>query len=138
MSTHTSDIVIVGVDGSQESVDALELAISMATVTNSSLVAVFVRHLPAFIEASPALGEANAALDALAARLTATVETTLAGRRDVEWSIEMREGDPASTLIAAAEEHGASLLVVGHRGHSQTASLLLGSVATRLVHHAPQ
>jgi nucleotide-binding universal stress UspA family protein len=130
--------VVVGFDGSTESVDALELATSIATIANRTLIAVFVRHLPAFIEASSAFGAAETALDDLADRLSVELKASLAGRDDIQWSFEVREGDPASTLIDAANEHGASVIVVGHRGHNRAASLLLGSVATKLVHHAPQ
>ena len=133
---HTT--VLVGIDGSDESIAALELGASLAAATERDLVAVFVRHLPAFIETSPALGQAEGALDDLVARLEVEVKATLAGRDRPAWTFETREGDPASTLIDAADEHGASLIVVGHRGHNQAVSLLVGSVATRLVHHAPQ
>jgi nucleotide-binding universal stress UspA family protein len=52
------------------------------------------------------------------------------------WRFEVRSGDPAIQLDLAAEEHGADLLVVGARGHSVPHRLLLGSVSTRLLHHA--
>jgi nucleotide-binding universal stress UspA family protein len=133
---HTT--VLVGVDGSDESIAALELGASIAAATERDLVAVFVRHLPAFIEASPALGQATRALDDLADIVGAEVKGALAGLDAPTWRYETRDGDPASALIAAAEELGASLIVVGHRGHNQAVSLLVGSVATRLVHHAPQ
>jgi nucleotide-binding universal stress UspA family protein len=48
----------------------------------------------------------------------------------------VRSGDPAIQLDLAAEEHGADLVVVGARGHSVPHRLLLGSVSTRLLHHA--
>jgi nucleotide-binding universal stress UspA family protein len=130
--------ILVGIDGSSESDAALETAADLGAATDRPLVVVYVRHLPAFIEASSALSEAMAALDELAERLEVAVKGTLAWRDDVHWSYETREGDPSSELIAAAHEHGASLIVVGHHGHSQAVSLLVGSVATRLVHHAPQ
>jgi nucleotide-binding universal stress UspA family protein len=133
---HTT--VLVGVDGSDESRAAIELAASIAAATDRDLVAVFVRHLPPFIEASPAYGEATAALDAHAEVVEAEVKGTLGGLDKPAWRFEVRDGDPSSALIEAANELGASLIVVGHRGHNQAVSLLLGSVASRLVHHAPQ
>jgi nucleotide-binding universal stress UspA family protein len=133
---HTT--VLVGIDGSEESTAALELGASLAAATERDLVVIFVRHLPTFIEASPALGQATAALDDLADRLEVEVKAMLAGRDRPVWRFETRQGDPASALIDAANEHGASLIVVGHHGHNQAVSLLVGSVATRLVHHARQ
>jgi nucleotide-binding universal stress UspA family protein len=137
MSDFTTGPIVVGVDGSADSTAAVELAATLAASTRQPLLIVWVRHLPAFIEASSALGEANAALDDLGDRLEADIKETLSAR-DVAWTFEARRGDPASQIMEAADEREASLVVVGHRGHNQAVSLLLGSVATRLVHHANQ
>jgi nucleotide-binding universal stress UspA family protein len=137
MSEFTSGPIVVGVDGSHGAYSAVELAASIASATRQPLLIVWVRHMPAFIEASSALGEANVALDQLGDHLEAEVKAVLA-RHDVAWTFEARRGDPAVELMAAADEREAALVVVGHRGHSQAASLLLGSVATRLVHQARQ
>jgi nucleotide-binding universal stress UspA family protein len=44
------------------------------------------------------------------------------------------EGDPGHTLCARSA--GADLLVVGSRGHSGFAGLILGSVSTNCAHHS--
>jgi nucleotide-binding universal stress UspA family protein len=51
---------------------------------------------------------------------------------------EVREGDPADQLIAAANVVGADLIVVGSRGLSTLPRLVLGSVARKVLMHAPQ
>ena len=46
-------------------------------------------------------------------------------------------GDPGVVLVDLAVEVGADLLVVGRRGGDFVARMLLGSVAERVVQHAP-
>jgi nucleotide-binding universal stress UspA family protein len=48
-----------------------------------------------------------------------------------------REGDPAEVLIEVAQEQDADLIVVGARGLSGLKRFLLGSVSSKLSHHAP-
>ena len=49
----------------------------------------------------------------------------------------VREGDPAHTIIAVAGEQDADLIVVGARGHTGLRNFMLGSVSSKLAHHAP-
>jgi nucleotide-binding universal stress UspA family protein len=49
----------------------------------------------------------------------------------------VREGDPAHTLIEVADEQGADLIAVGARGHGALRRFALGSVSSKLSHHAP-
>lgn len=44
--------------------------------------------------------------------------------------------DPAEVIAAKADEIGADTIVMGTRGHNALLGLLLGSVATGVVHHA--
>ncbi|MER3418204.1 MAG: hypothetical protein C4343_03660 [Chloroflexota bacterium] len=52
-------------------------------------------------------------------------------------AIEVREGNPAEQIIAYAKAHPVDLVVVGTRGHTGLTRLLLGSVARRVLVHAP-
>ena len=49
----------------------------------------------------------------------------------------IRSGSPADEIIRAADEIEADLIVVGGRGKSAMGAILLGSVAYRVLHHAP-
>jgi nucleotide-binding universal stress UspA family protein len=50
---------------------------------------------------------------------------------------DVRPGDPAAEVLAAAAAAGADLIVLGSRGQTGLRRLILGSVARRVLHHAP-
>lgn len=131
--------IVVGVDGSPEAEGAMLRAADIAEAGDAELVAVFVRHTPAptGTMSVAAMGQADAAFDAIEVQVEADLVTCMADR-DLRWTFDTGEGDPATYLMRVADERGADLIVVGHRGKSQVGSLLLGSVATKLVHHAKQ
>lgn len=51
--------------------------------------------------------------------------------------IDVREGDAAEELMAAADEVKSDLIVMGSRGHRGLTRLMLGSVARKVLTHAP-
>jgi nucleotide-binding universal stress UspA family protein len=59
-------------------------------------------------------------------------------RAGISATVELREGDPADQLIRAAQSTGADLIVVGSRGLSTLPRLVIGSVARKVLLHAPQ
>ena len=50
---------------------------------------------------------------------------------------ETRRGDPFEEVIAAANDHGADLFVMGHTGRRGTSRVLIGSVTQRVLDYAP-
>ena len=128
---------LVGLDGSTESMDALATAARLGTPIEAELVLVFVRHTPATIAGSPeALSAHELALDAIADDIHARATAQLK-EYPGPWELVQRSGDPTTAVIEAARVRAVDLIVVGHRGHSELTALMLGSVASRLVHHSP-
>jgi nucleotide-binding universal stress UspA family protein len=128
--------ILVGVDGSDASAQAAEMAGRLAADVDAKLTVVFVRQLPAMptlpLGVSLDLGKYWKNQEQLATSQAADVLDML----DVAWRLEVRTGDPALQLELSADENGADLIVVGARGHSVAHRLLLGSVSTGLLHHA--
>ncbi|RWZ59206.1 universal stress protein [Labedella populi] len=127
--------IIVGVDGSTESIIALRTAGRVAELTGAPLRAVLAWQYPSvaydgyatMLDWSP---EAQARDD-----LSATLSTAFGAASPDDLSSSTRPGAPAPVLIAAARH--ASLLVVGSRGHGGFAGLLLGSVSEAVARHSP-
>lgn len=61
---------------------------------------------------------------------------TMATAHGVEAVTELREGDPADTILGYAEEIDADAIVAGTHGRSGLERRVIGSVAERLVRHA--
>ncbi len=59
------------------------------------------------------------------------------GSQGVMVETHAREGDPARVIIDVAQEQNADLIVVGARGLTGFERFLLGSVSSKLSHHAP-
>jgi nucleotide-binding universal stress UspA family protein len=66
--------------------------------------------------------------------LTRAAATLGPGLGSVEQSVVV--GHPATEIVAAAEEPGVDLVVIGARGLGLLGRVVLGSVSDRVVHHA--
>ncbi|MEU3034945.1 universal stress protein [Streptomyces griseoaurantiacus] len=130
--------IVVGVDGSDSSKQAVRWAVRQAEVLGGVVEAVTAWELPQFHGAlgwlPPSSGD-EAALEARSRQhLDQTLEEAAGPQPPVEMRAEVRYGAPARVLLQAAR--GASLLVVGSRGHGGFAGLLLGSVAQHCTQQA--
>lgn len=132
-------IVVVGVDGSDHSVRALQKAGRIAAALEGDLHVVYCEYLSPFM---------LSALDAVPVVLTDTANR----QRDAVWEavdpilaswesvrVEKIElsGYPPDALVSYAKTQGADLIVVGNRGYGPVASVLLGSTSHRVLNTAP-
>ncbi|WP_369131820.1 universal stress protein [Modestobacter sp. I12A-02662] len=124
--------VVVGVDGSPSSQQALRWAAGQARLTGQELHAVISFGLPLSRDAA-VIGGSDWRGDAAEA-LRTTVESTLGGPGSGPVVQHVVEGRPAKVLLDAARDAG--LLVVGSRGHGGVTGLLLGSVSEHVLAHA--
>lgn len=126
--------IIWATDGSDCANSALALAADLAKANKSELVAVHsIEYLVAKGAAPQEVDE-----DDRQAAVSAQVEDLLAN--GVNAKARIVEGGmtgAAHTVAEVAREEGADLIIVGARGHSTLAGLLLGSVPQRLLHLAP-
>jgi nucleotide-binding universal stress UspA family protein len=130
--------IVVGVDGSPPSEEALTWAMRQAELTGASVDAVIAWHDPVVIGGMPhgpvAVLE-HAAYGEFAATLLSSSVREVSARSAVKVNPVVRHGNAAQVLLDAAE--GADLLVLGSRGHGGFAGALLGSVSQHCAHHAP-
>jgi len=145
--------IVVGVDGSPNSLTALKFAVALAKRDNATVEAISAYHsyvqaqypfsvaLPPYGPAgegtrdpyAAAIGVVDAQADAQAALEKAVY--TVFGHGPVEGLVlKVVEGAPQEVLNKLAT--GADLLVVGARGHSGPIGLLLGSTAQACTRHA--
>ncbi|MFE9418626.1 universal stress protein [Streptomyces griseofuscus] len=130
--------IVVGVDGSEGSKQALNWAVRQAELTGGWVEAVIAWDVPQFHGAlgwMPPSSSDEAALEGRAhSEVTSAVEGAVAAHPTVQVSTVVRYGTPASVLLEASRD--AALLVVGSRGLGGFKGLLLGSVAQHCVQHA--
>ena len=63
--------------------------------------------------------------------------TAILKERGIEAEAVERRGEAATMILDEAEKEGADLIVVGTRGLNSAKRWLLGSVSTKVLHHAP-
>jgi nucleotide-binding universal stress UspA family protein len=128
--------IVVGVDGSKGSADALRWALQEARLRGAKVRLVHAwaypevstYHQAAHLLRIPFAEEAAALLDRM-------VEEAGAEAEGIEIDKEVVEGRAGPILVEAAGR--ASMLVVGSRGLGGFSGLLLGSVSQQCAHHAP-
>jgi nucleotide-binding universal stress UspA family protein len=133
-SHDAADLIVVGVDGSDASVDAARWAFEQARLTGHRLEVLTAWQWPLswgtampFPTGYDPGADAQAMLDEIVDPLAESFPTVSVQRRAVE-------GHAAPVLIEASRH--ASLLVVASRGHGEVSGMLVGSVSLHCVTQA--
>lgn len=130
--------ILVPVDFSLGSEQAVAKAAELSRVMNASIELIHVYQLPVF-----ALPDSSVTVSpTYVADLTDRAQRALDKHRDtlvadgVQATTKLMEGIPAQVIVDRAAEIGAEMIVMGTHGHSGFKRFLLGSTAERVVRMA--
>lgn len=137
--------IVVGIDGSVESLKAAGYAVSMAKTYDAELIAINVLTSDiGYIYSSP--GVESPPLTIKEIMLLAEDEATKwfdeakekANNKEIQLKTEfiVAKKSVLNAILEYVEEHNINLIVVGTRGRSGIKKMLLGSVASGLVTYA--
>ena len=129
--------VVVGIDGSELSIDAAHAGFEAASLRGVGLTLLHAWHSPAYVATRFAIPQPFALEEAQQEELRAMAESVAGFQQtypDVVVEQRLVQGKAAKVLAEASR--GAELVVVGTRGHGGFARLLLGSTSNSLLHHA--
>ncbi|MBI2877202.1 MAG: universal stress protein [Candidatus Tectomicrobia bacterium] len=136
--------VVVPVDLSQNSEEALPLAFSLAREFKARLYLLYVYHLPSFLDLLAAPLAFLKGKEELAAeiekqaqqKLSALIQRYHQEESDLQLEGLVRQGVPYEEILKVAQEVEASLIVICTRGLTGLEHLILGSTAERVVRMA--
>lgn len=128
--------VLLAVDGSEHSLHAAKEAGDLARAMKSKILRIVI----AFDSIPPYLGEPNLqiAIDARMKQAQAILNKAqnAIGKIPGEVHTEFVEGSPAEAIINVAKTRESTVIVMGSRGMSSIAELVLGSTCHNVVNHA--
>ena len=129
--------ILCGTDFSESSYHALDYGLRFARHSDGTLLVVHLFHVPT----SDLLGEHTYTLNLAEVRnqmqalLDQLHATRLQGYPKTELLLDF--GDPAQELIKLAGDRDVDLIVTSTHGRSGLSHLIMGSVAEKIIRHAP-
>lgn len=133
MDTTDQRPIVVGVDGSPSSLDALLRAATMSRLLDAPLRVVTTWDYPGMLDGGYAMEGWSPEHDAREINADALL-VVFRGEVPNNLTSVIREGGASATLID--ESSRAQMLILGSRGQGGFASLLLGSVSATCAQHA--
>lgn len=130
--------ILLPVDGSENSDRAARHLIGMAGHCGPLGIHV-VNVQPPFLYVEVLLKPRQEVIDAWAHKAGKEASRSACALLDtagLSYTLELAEGEVAETLVRCAEREKCDMMVMGTRGMGTVASLVLGSVATKVIHLA--
>jgi nucleotide-binding universal stress UspA family protein len=126
--------ILVGYDGSEAGAKAFNTALELAAKYGAELYVLSVARPPDIgddVETEAVVENSRE----YHRKLLEPLKPTVAKAR-VNGQFDVAVGHPAEQIIYYADRNGVDLIVMGDRGRSKFARLLLGSVSKQVVEHA--
>ncbi|MEP7045703.1 MAG: universal stress protein [Ilumatobacteraceae bacterium] len=129
--------IVVGTDGTDRSLIAVDHAARLAAVFAAELHVVAAASPTAAVACEPSTMAATVAtLSDASAKTAAKIGHDAGKRHGVRVVEHPRVGDPASVLMAVADAIDADLIVVGNKSMTGRVRKFTGSVPSRLAHQS--
>jgi nucleotide-binding universal stress UspA family protein len=127
--------ILLAVDGSAPSTRAVETTMEFAPCVGAEVIVLHVRETEAVPWTAQTVeltttGEAAALVDGVARRMK---DAGLAARGEIT---DAMHGSAAREILRTARDEDAGMIVMGSRGLSDLAGLVMGSVAHKVLHLA--
>jgi nucleotide-binding universal stress UspA family protein len=129
--------ILVPVDGSQNSLRALDHAIYLAKKIGADITAMNVIENPptVYVESQKLLNDLLAKFRAESAKILDNCKQ-IAEKSDVQIGTIIAEGDAASSIVGYAHNEGFDTIIIGMRGLGRFKEMVLGSISNKVLHHA--
>ncbi|MFQ5667014.1 MAG: universal stress protein [Candidatus Binatia bacterium] len=129
--------ILCPTDFSPESYQALEYGVRFARISQGTILIAHILHNPASQEFQP--DGYVLSFDQAKVRAQSALEDVRANRvgADTKCELLVDIGDPYDRLMAVAKERQVDLIVTSTHGRTGLKHLVLGSVAEKLIRHAP-
>jgi len=138
---HLFRSILVPIDGSEPSLQAVQMALRIIELCPACKFTVLyvidklvLNELVRFSKRGEP--EVEAELEEQGRRYLELARKS-AERQGLTAQSQTRRGDPFEEVIAAANDLGADLIVMGHTGRRGTSRVLIGSVTQRVLDYAP-
>ncbi|MDI9246335.1 universal stress protein [Marinobacter sp. CHS3-4] len=135
--------ILVAVDGSMTSFDALSKAIELQKITDAEIMLLCVYKHHSLFEASLSIGRPaemdipDKVLSDYAKEVVEHAKKLAAERGGTDVRGFVKAGKPSKVIIEFAQEKGVDLIVIGTKGtHSDKDGMFLGSVSHRVASNA--
>jgi len=134
--------ILVGIDGSESSIDAAEYAIEMAKKDGAQVIALTVNRIPlsSYGLATPQdevkQSKENEDMQEFKEWLDKISQNAKQNSVQLKKEIINSQMSVEAAIVEYAESEGVDLIVIGTRGNSGIKNMLLGSIASGVVKYA--